>query len=136
MTEPQSRPGETHSPGIFRSLKTACAVFVASFHTRLELFVTELEEERERIKQTLVLILLLFFGLGLGFILLNIFAVALFWQRGWILAIGALAAIYLAVGVIAGFALRKKILTRPGLFPATLVELRKDCDRMRSSSDA
>ena len=99
MTETQNSPGETPSPGIFRSLKNAFAVFVASFHTRLELFVTELEEERERLKQTLVLTLLLFFGLGLGFILLNIFVVALFWQRGWILAIGALAAIYLAVGV-------------------------------------
>ena len=136
MTETQSSPGETPSPGIFRSLKNAFAVCVASFHTRLELFVTELEEERERLKQTLVLTLLLFFGLGLGFILLNIFVVALFWQRGWILAIGALAAIYLAVGVSAGFALRKKILSRPGLFPATLAELRKDCDRMRPSSDA
>jgi uncharacterized membrane protein YqjE len=136
MTEPQSRPGETRSSGFFRCLKNAFAVFIASLDTRLELFVTELEEERERLKQTLVLTLLLFFGLGLGFILLNIFAVALFWQRGWILAIGVLAAIYLAVGVIAGFALRKKILTRSGLFPATLAELRKDCDRMRPSSDA
>jgi uncharacterized membrane protein YqjE len=136
MTETQSGSGETPSAGIFRSLKKAGAIFAGSFHTRLELFVTELEEERERLKQTLMLTLLLFFGLGLGFILLNIFAIALFWQNGWILGIGLLAALYLAVGVIAGFALRQKILTRPGLFPATLAELRKDCDRMRSSSDA
>ena len=135
MSVPQGIPGETRSSGIFRSLKQAFAVFVAGFHTRLELFATELEEERERLKQTLVLILLLFFGLGLGFILLNIFAVALFWQRGWIIAIGALAAVYLAIGVIAAFGLRKKILTRPGLFPATLAELKKDCDRMRSLPD-
>ena len=135
MSQTPSIPDETRSSGIFGSLKKALAVFVASFHTRLELFVTELEEERERLKQTLVLTLLLFFGLGLGFILLNIFAVALFWQRGWILAIGALAAVYLAVGVIAALALRSKILNRPGLFPATLAELRKDSDRLRSTSD-
>ena len=135
MPDPQSRAGEMHSSGIFSSLKNALAVFVASLQTRLELFVTELEEERERLKQTLILTLLLFFGLGLGFILLNIFAVALFWQTGWILGIGMLAAVYLAVGIVAGLALRKKILTRPGLFPATLAELRKDSDRMRSSSD-
>jgi uncharacterized membrane protein YqjE len=135
MVETQSRPGENRSPGILRSLRNAFVVFVASFHTRLELFVTELEEERERLKQTLVLTLLLFFGLGFGFILLNVFAVALLWQQGWILAIGVLAAIYIGVGVIAGLALRKKILSRPGLFPATLAELRKDCDRLRSSSD-
>ena len=136
MSETQSGSGEMRSSGIFHSLKKAFAVFIVSFHTRLELFVTELEEERERLKQTLVLTLLLFFGLGLGFILLNIFAVALFWQNGWVLGIGLLAALYLIVGVIAGFALRQKILTRPGLFPATLAELRKDCDRIRSSSDA
>lgn len=136
MTETQSRPGEMHSPGLFASLKSALAVFVSSLQTRLELFVTELEEERERLKQTLLLTLLLFFGLGLGFILLNVFAVALFWQAGWISGIGLLAAFYLAIGIIAGLSLRKKILTRPGLFPATLAELRKDCDRMKSSSDA
>lgn len=135
MAESPSSAGEKRSSGLLRSLKNILAVFVASFHTRLELFVTELEEERERLKQTLVLTLLLFIGLGFGFILLNVFAVALFWQKGWIAAIGALAAVYLGVGVIAAMALRKKILTRPGLFPATLAELRKDCDRLRASSD-
>jgi uncharacterized membrane protein YqjE len=135
MAEFQSNAGEKRTSGFLRSVKTTITAVAASFHTRLELFVTELEEERERLKQTLVLILLVFFGLGLGFILLNVFAVALFWQNGWILAIAVLAALYLGVGVIAAIVLRKKILTRPGLFPATLAELRKDCDRLRSSSD-
>ncbi len=133
MAEFLNSAGEKPSPGFLSSLKNTLIVLVASFHTRLELFVTELEEERERLKQTLVLTLLLFIGLGFGFILLNVFAVALFWQNGWIAAIGALAAVYLGLGVIAGMALRKKILTRPGLFPATLAELRKDCDRLRAS---
>ncbi len=135
MSESQSSAGEKRSSGFLRSLENALTVFVASLHTRLELFVTELEEERERLKQTLLLTLLLFFGVGFGFILLNIFAVALFWQNGWVAAIGALAAVYLVVGIIAAIALRKKILLRPGLFPATLSELRKDCDRLRASSD-
>ncbi len=135
MAEFSNSTGEKPSASFFRSLKTTLTVLVASFHTRLELFVTELEEERERLKQTLVLTLLLFVGLGFGFILLNVFAVALFWRNGWIAAIGVLAAVYLGLGAIAGMALRKKILTRPGLFPATLAELRKDCDRLRASSD-
>ncbi len=135
MAESQSSAGEKRSSSFLRSLKNTLTIFVASFHTRLELFVTELEEERERLKQTLVLTLVLFIGLGFGFILLNVFAVALFWQNGWIAAIGALAAVYLGVGVIAAMALRKRILTRPGLFPVTLAELRKDCDRLRASSD-
>ncbi len=135
MAEFSSSASEKPSSGFLRALKNTLIVLVASSHTRLELFVTELEEERERLKQTFVLTLLLFIGVGFGFILLNVFAVALFWQKGWIVAIGVLAAVYLGLGVIAGMALRNKILTRPGLFPATLAELRKDCDRLRASSD-
>ena len=63
------------------------ATLASAFHTRLELFVTELEEERERFKQTLVLALLAAFGFDMGIILLTIFLVALFWQNGWIGAI-------------------------------------------------
>ncbi|HEY6368165.1 MAG TPA: phage holin family protein [Candidatus Binatia bacterium] len=110
-----STEGE-RSSSFLQSLRAALAAVSSALHTRLELFVTELEEERERLKQALLLTLLLFFCLSFGFILLNIFVVALFWERGWIFAIGALAALYLTVGIAAAVMLRKKILTRPGLF--------------------
>jgi uncharacterized membrane protein YqjE len=45
-----------------------------------------------------------------------------------------LAALYLGIGTVAGLMLRKSILQRPGLFPATLNELAKDRDRLRSSA--
>ena len=128
------RDYDGRSDGLWRSLKALLAALSAALHTRLDLFATELEEERERLKHILVLTLLLFFGLGLGFILLTIFLVALFWERGWLAALGALAAVYLAVGIAAAFKLRRRFLTRPGLFPATLGELAKDRDRLRSST--
>jgi len=134
MTEQDPYAGDSNSPGFLRALKAPFAALSAALHTRLELLVVELEEERERLKQTLVLTLVVYFGLSLGVILLTIFAVALFWEKGWIIAIGALALVYLGVGIVAGLALRKKILTRPGLFPATLAELGKDRDRLKSSS--
>jgi uncharacterized membrane protein YqjE len=121
-------------PSFLHSLKTALAAVSSALHTRVELFVTELEEERERLKQTLLLTLLLFFCLSFGFILLTIFLVALFWEKGWIFAIGGLAALYLAVGIAAAVMLRKKILTRPSLFPASLAELGKDRDRLKAFS--
>jgi uncharacterized membrane protein YqjE len=129
-------PGaDDHSPrGFLTPVRSALAVLSAAFHTRLELFVTELEEERERLRQTLVLVLLLFFGLSLGIILLTIFAVAIFLMQGWIYAVGALALLYLGIGVAAGIKLRQRILLRPGLFPATLNELAKDRDRLRAAS--
>jgi uncharacterized membrane protein YqjE len=128
------RDYDGRSDGLWRALKALLAALSAALHTRLDLFATELEEERERLKHILVLTLLLFFGLGLGFILLTIFLVALFWERGWLAALGALAAVYLAVGIVAAFKLRSRMLSRPGLFPATLGELAKDRDRLRSST--
>ena len=131
MFDSGSRPGEGNSPGIIYSLKALGATLASAFHTRVELFVTELEEERERLKQTLIFTLLLVFGLSMGFILLTIFLVALFWQNGWIGAIGALAFLYLGVAVFAAVKLREVFLTRPGLFAATVAELGKDRDRLK-----
>ena len=103
-------------------------------HTRLDLFVVELQEELERTKQTLALFLLLLCGVSLGFILLNVFLVALFWQNGWIAAIGILALVYLGVAAFAAVKLRKSILRPAGLFPATLAELAKDRDHLRAAA--
>jgi len=135
MADKDSHGGGDGAPSFFNTLKAPLAALSSALHTRLELFATELEEERERLKQTLVLTLLVYFGLSLGIILLTIFAVVLFWEKGWIIAIGTLALVYLGIGVVAGLALRNRILTRRGLFTATLAELSKDRDRLRSSSD-
>ena len=126
--------GTSGSPGFFHSVRGLLAILSSALHTRLELFVTELEEERERLKQALVLMLLLFFGLSFGFILLNIFIVAIFWEQGWIAAIGCLAAVYLGIGIVAALKLRDALLQRRRLFPATLAELGKDRDHLRASS--
>jgi uncharacterized membrane protein YqjE len=134
MFEKHSAAGSDNAPGILYWLKAALAALSSILHTRLELFATELEEERERLKQTLILTLLVFFGLSFGFILLTIFVVALFWDKGWIAAMGCLSAVYLGVGVVAALKLRSSFLTRPGLFPATLGELGKDRDQLRASS--
>jgi uncharacterized membrane protein YqjE len=135
MADRGSIPDTTgDSPGLFSSLRGLLVILTSALHTRLELFVTELEEERERLKQTLVLMLLIFFGLSFGFILLNIFIVAIFWQQGWIAAIGCLAAVYLGIGIVAALKLRDALLQRRRLFPATLAELGKDRDHLRASS--
>jgi uncharacterized membrane protein YqjE len=134
MFDSNPASGMSSEPGILQGLKSLLAVMSSILHTRLDLFVTELEEERERLRQILVLTLLLFFGLSFGFILLTIFMVALLWERGWIAAVGCLGLVYLGVGIAAAIKLRSTFLTRPGLFPATLQELGKDRDRLRASS--
>jgi uncharacterized membrane protein YqjE len=134
MSDRGSGPDQEGSSSFSQPFKTALAVLSAALHTRLELFVTEIEEERERLKQTLTLIFIAIFGIGFGFVLFTIFIVALFWQSGWILAIGLLAAVYFGVAAFAAVKLRSAILKRPGLFPATLAELGKDRDELKASA--
>ena len=136
MAEPGTGPSGDDAPTFTRSIKDALAVLSAILHTRLEIFVTEIEEERERLRQTVVFTLLAFFGLSLGLILLTIFVVALLWEKGWIAALGGLAALYLAIGIGAALKLRQKILSRPGLFPVTLAEFAKDRDQLRGPNRA
>jgi uncharacterized membrane protein YqjE len=134
MSDPESSRSADRAPGFTQQLKGVVALLSAALHTRLDLFVTEIEEERERLKQTALLLLLATVGASLGFILLNIFLVALFWQRGWIAAIGLLALVYFGLAGFAVLRLRSAILQRPGLFPETLAALAKDRDHLRAAA--
>jgi uncharacterized membrane protein YqjE len=120
--------------GFTQPFKDLLAVLSAALHTRLDLFAVELHEEIERTKQTLALLLVLLCGVSVGFVLLNVFLVALFWQNGWIAAIGLLALVYFAVAAFAAIKLRGATLRPAGLFPATLAELAKDHDHLRASA--
>lgn len=133
MSVTNTNPSGYGPQGIFHPLKSTVATLSSALHTRIELAVTEMEEERERLKQTVLLTLLLFFGFSLGIILLTIFVVALFWDGGWVYALGCLAFLYLGIGFVAALILRTKVSQRPKLLSATLAELAKDRDRLRAS---
>jgi uncharacterized membrane protein YqjE len=128
MSELRSHPPGDEEPGFVQSIKQAAALISSMAHTRLDLFVAELDEEKERLRQTVLLTLLMFLGLSFGFILLTIFLVALFLVQGWLAALGVLTLIYLGIGVGAAGKLRSNIRNRPKLFAATLEELGKDRD--------
>jgi uncharacterized membrane protein YqjE len=134
MSDIGSGQSRTERSTFTQPFKDLLAVLSSALHTRLDLFVVELQEELERTKQTLALFLLLLCGVSLGFILLNVFFVALFWQNGWIAVIGILALVYLGVAAFAAVKLRKSILRPAGLFPATLAELAKDRDHLRAAA--
>jgi uncharacterized membrane protein YqjE len=125
---------ENGAPRFTQPFKDLLAVLSSALHTRLDLFVVELQEELERTKQTLALFLLLLCAASVGFVLLNVFLVALFWQNGWIAAIGILALVYFGVAAFAAIKLRGATLRPGGLFPATLAELAKDRDCLRAEA--
>ena len=134
MSDTGSDQSQAGASSFTQAAKAFLAVLSSAFHTRLDLFVTELQEELERTKQTLALFLVLLCGVSFGFILLNIFLVALFWQNGWIAAIGILALVYFGVAAFAAVKLRGITVRPAGLFPATLAELGKDRDQLRAAT--
>lgn len=135
MSDPGSDQSQTGASKFSQPFKDLLAVVISALHTRFDLFGVELQEELERTKRTLVFVLVLLCAASLGFILLNIFLVALFWQNGWIAAIGILALVYFAVAAFAAIKLRGATERPGGLFPATLTELGKDRDSLRAARE-
>jgi uncharacterized membrane protein YqjE len=113
-----------------QSLRNLAATLVAVFHTRLELLVTDIEEERVRLLQLLLWAAAALFCLGVGVLLLVILLIAVFWETHRIAVIGALAAVFLAGGAAIAAGARNLMRARSRLFSATLDELARDKDQL------
>jgi uncharacterized membrane protein YqjE len=131
MVSESGEAGANRPAGFFESLRSILSVFIAILQTRLELLSTEFAEERERLKEALLLAVVILFCAGLGVLLLTIFVVAIFWDSHRFLVLGGFVLLYFGLALIAALILRKRALSRPRLFSATLAELHKDHERLR-----
>lgn len=123
-------PGEAGA-GIVQSVRNLAATLLAVFHTRLELLVTEIEEERVRLLQLLLWAAAALFCLGIAVMLLVLLLIALFWDTHRIAVIAALAAAFGAGGIAIALGARGLVQRRSRLFSATLDELARDKDQLR-----
>jgi len=119
-----------HAEGLLDSLRNLARTFIAILQTRLEIFASELDEQRELLARIALLAAVAAFCLALAVILLVLFIVVLFWDTNRLLAIGTLAGVLSAAGVIALLMLRIAVRQRPKLLAATLAELRKDRSKL------
>ena len=126
---PESAPGEPGT-GILQSLRKLAATAVDMLRTRLELLVTELEEERLRLLGSLAWAVGALVCLIVGILLLALLVVILFWETHRIAAISVLAALFLAIGAAMAAAARSRAQGGRKLLAASLDELRKDGDRL------
>lgn len=126
------RRDSPHWGGFIDPLRSFLAKFVGLLQTRLELICTELEEEKERLKESVLLAAAALFFLSLGILLLTLWVVVLFWESYRLYVLGGFALLYLALGLILGLLAKLKARRRPRLFSATLSELAKDRDQLRS----
>jgi len=123
-------PAAGEPGGIVQSLRRLAATLVAVAQTRLELLVTELEEERIRILQLLFWAAGALFFFGVGVLLLTVLIVAIFWDSYRISAIVVLAGIFFAIGLGMAFGVHSRLHSRSRLFSTSLDELSRDRDRL------
>ena len=120
------------SEGLFESLKTLSVSLVSIVHTRLELLSTDVAEEREQLTSFLVLVLVALGCFGVGVVLLAMLVVVAFWETHRLLAIAGMTGLFLAAGVGLGWFAMHRVRTKPRLFEASLAELSKDRQQLRS----
>ncbi|MBI2349907.1 MAG: phage holin family protein [Deltaproteobacteria bacterium] len=118
--------------GFFHSLNSLAATFVAVLQTRADLISTEIEEERERLKEMILLTVVALFCVSLGVLLFTLLVVVVFWDTHRLYVLGGFSIFYLALGLFVGWIARKKGLDKPKFLSATLSELAKDRECLKS----
>ena len=120
--------------GLLDSVRQVAETFVVLLHTRIEIVVTEFEEERVRLRQMLLFAAFAAFFLGVGILLAVMFLVVLFWDTHRLAAIGILCLVFFGGGFACVLALMRHARSRPRLFDTTLSELAKDRDKLAGRS--
>jgi uncharacterized membrane protein YqjE len=115
-----------HTDSLLESLRSLAKTFVALVQTRIELFGSEVDEERTRLERIVVLAASAMFCMGLAIVLIVLLVAVVFWESNRLLAIGVLAALFMAAGLGLLLTLRSVVRKRPKFLAATLAELRKD----------
>lgn len=122
--------------GLLASLRNLLAHGLSLAQVRLELFLTELEEEKSRLLKLLAFGAAALLLLAAGLVFLAVFITVLLWDEHRLLALGLFSLLFLGSGTLAlvlasGQARRK---TRP--LAASLDELAKDRAALQSSDPA
>lgn len=124
--------GDNAPSGVIGSLRGLVATAVGVAQTRLQLLANELEEQRIRALQMVVLGAMAMFCGAMAVLLVTAFIVVALWDQHRLWTLGVLTVLY-AAGA-AGFlsALKKQAAERPKAFSASLAELRRDEEALRS----
>jgi uncharacterized membrane protein YqjE len=117
--------------GLYASVKGLLGTSLTLLQTRVQLFVTELEEERQRIQALLLWSAVALLAMGAGLVFLAIFLTVLLWDSHRLLVLGVFTAIFLGLGLSAVFLSWRLARTPSGLFQASLTELSRDRAALR-----
>jgi len=118
--------------GLFRSLTNLVATLVALAQTRLELLTTELQEEVQRTVGLVIWSFVALLAVMIGLILGGLTIVFVYWDTHRVLAAGLVTAGFFVIAVCACVVLMFKVNSRPRFLDATLTELARDSQSLKS----
>jgi uncharacterized membrane protein YqjE len=129
-----ANPGEdpASASGMFKSLSRISGTLLGIVHTRLELLRTELQEE---VQYAAKLALWGFVAAFAGLIALFMGALTVvfaFWDTHRLAASLTMVGLFVVIAVAAALITAQKLRTKPPMLDATLAELAKDRDQLRS----
>ena len=116
--------------GLLDSLRRAAASLVEIVRTRLELAVTEIEEQKLRAAQIVALSVAALFFAALAIIFGSLAVVMAYWEQNPVGVLAGFAVFYLALAAIAALVWRARAKARPRLFATTLAELARDGEEL------
>ena len=119
-------------PKLLESLRGAADSGLALLSNRLELLGVELAEERVRLLALLAYGAVAFIALGAGIVFLAMFVTVLMWDQNRLLALGIFASVFILGGIVALVTAMGYARGKSSLFSASLAELRKDRDAIKS----
>jgi len=129
-----TEPPPPRDEGLMESLRRVTRSFLAMLFTRLEILSTEVAEERMNLSRLLFVALTVLFCLQVGIIFGLLFFVLAVSPEHRVAAVGIAGGVMLLGALVGGLWLRGWLKSRPPLFAATIAELKKDRERIRSRS--
>lgn len=128
---------ETSTPqaeGFLGSLRALGDGLLASVQDRLKLFGVELQEEKFRLIQIFIWISSAVFTVMMAITFASLTIVYLFWESARLTVLGGLTLLYAAAAVAIIVAFRRYLARQPSPFDATLGEIGKDRECIRSET--
>ncbi|MDH4036140.1 MAG: phage holin family protein [Candidatus Krumholzibacteria bacterium] len=126
------RPRTNHPHGILDSFRSLLDTILTILHGRAELLSTELEEEVTRLVRVLLWGIVSVFSVIIGASFLGTMLLVAAPERYRALVAAGLGLVFLVIAAVGFAAIRRILHSKPRPFDATLGELEKDRDAIRS----
>lgn len=118
-------------PRFSSSVKGLAATVLELMQVRLELLSVEAQEEVLRIGALLVYGAMAVTLLGLGLCFLAMLITVALWDSHRLLPLAVFAVLFLALGAVAAYQARQRVLSPSRLFSASVDEIQRDLEALR-----